>query len=149
MKVGVVTERKQDEYRTAITPAGVREMVERGHEVLVEAGAGEGSAIADADFAAQGARIVGAAAEVFGEAEMILHVKELQPAEIEMLRPGQLLFTFLHLAPDPEQAPGLCGPGGAGIAYEAGGGPQGRLPVVGPMNEVAGKIATQAGAFML
>ena len=107
MKVGVPKEIKQDEYRVAITPAGVREMVEHGHEVLIEAGAGEGSAITDADFEAQGARIVPEAAEVFGEAEMILHVKEPQASEVEMLRPGQLLFTYLHLAPDPEQTRGL------------------------------------------
>src|SRR3954447_1454300 len=149
MKVGVVTERKQDEYRAAITPSGVREMVERGHDVLVEAGAGDGSAIADADFAAQGARIVSAAADVFGEAEMILHVKELQPSEIEMLRPGQLLFTFLHLAPDPAQARGLCGSGATCIAYETVEDERGRLPLLAPMSEIAGKIATQAGAFML
>ena len=101
--VGVPREIKEDEYRVAITPAGVREMVEHGHQVLVEAGAGEGSAITDADFAAQGAEIVEGAEEVFARAEMILHVKELQAPEIEMLRPGQLLFTYLHLAPDPEQ----------------------------------------------
>ena len=110
MKVGVPTEIKPDEYRVAITPAGVREMVEHGHEVLIEAGAGEGSAIADADYEAQGARIAPDAAAVFAEAEMILNVKEPQPAEIEMLRPDQLLFTYLHLAPDPEQTRGLAAP---------------------------------------
>ena len=149
MKVGVATEIKPDEYRVAITQAGVREMVEHGHEVLVQAGAGEGSAIADADFAAQGARIVPDAAEIFAEAEMILHVKELQAEEIEMLRPGQLLFTYLHLAPDPEQTRGLCNSGATCIAYETVEDSRGRLPLLAPMSEIAGKIATQAGAFML
>ena len=136
MKIGVPTEIKSDEYRVAVTPAGVRELSEHGHEVLVQAGAGEGSAIADA-------------AAVFAAAEMVLHVKELQPQEIEMLRPGQLLFTYLHLAPDPEQTRGLCGSGATAIAYETVEDPHGRLPLLAPMSEVAGKIATQAGAFML
>ncbi len=149
MKIGVVTEIKAHEYRVAITPAGVREMREHGHEVLIEAGAGEGSAIADADFEAQGATIVPAAAEVFGAAEMVLHVKELQPTEIEMLRPEQLLFTYLHLAPDPEQTRGLCGSGVTAIAYETVEDARGRLPLLAPMSEIAGKIATQAGATAL
>ncbi|HST70773.1 MAG TPA: alanine dehydrogenase [Solirubrobacterales bacterium] len=149
MKIGVPTEIKADEYRVAVTPAGVRELVDHGHEVLIQAGAGEGSAIADADYEAQGAAIAPDAAEVFGAAEMILHVKELQPSEIEMLRPGQLLFTYLHLAPDPEQTRGLCGAGVTAIAYETVEDARGRLPLLAPMSEVAGKIATQAGAFML
>ncbi|HSS43204.1 MAG TPA: alanine dehydrogenase [Solirubrobacterales bacterium] len=143
------TEIKSDEYRVAVTPAGVRELSEHGHQVLVQAGAGEGSAIADGEYEAQGATIVPDAAAVFGAAEMILHVKELQPTEIEMLRPGQLLFTYLHLAPDPEQTRGLCGSGVTAIAYETVEDPHGRLPLLAPMSEVAGKIATQAGAFML
>ncbi len=149
MKIGVPTEIKSDEYRVAVTPAGVRELSEHGHEVLVQAGAGEGSAIADASYEAQGASIVPDAAAVFEAAEMILHVKELQATEIEMLRPGQLLFTYLHLAPDPEQTRGLCGSGVTAIAYETVEDPHGRLPLLAPMSEVAGKIATQAGAFML
>ncbi|MFN8215799.1 MAG: alanine dehydrogenase [Solirubrobacterales bacterium] len=149
MKVGVPTEIKADEYRVAITPAGVREMSEHGHEVLVQAGAGEGSAIADGDYAAQGATIVPEAAELFGAAEMILHVKELQPTEIEMLRPDHLLFTYLHLAPDPEQTRGLCGSGVTAIAYETVEDSRGRLPLLAPMSEIAGKIATQAGAHAL
>jgi alanine dehydrogenase len=149
MRIGVPTEIKSGEYRVAVTPAGVRELEEHGHEVLVQAGAGEGSAITDSDFEAQGATIVPEAAELFGEAEMILHVKELQPTEIEMLRPGQLLFTYLHLAPDPEQTHGLCGSGVTAIAYETVEDAHGRLPLLAPMSEVAGKIATQAGAFML
>jgi alanine dehydrogenase len=149
MKIGVPTEIKSDEYRVAVTPAGVRELSEHGHEVLVQAGAGEGSAIADADYVEQGATIVADAAGVFEAGEMILHVKELQASEIEMLRPGQLLFTYLHLAPDPEQTRGLCGSGATAIAYETVEDPHGRLPLLAPMSEVAGKIATQAGAFML
>jgi len=147
--VGVLREIKPDEYRVAITPAGVREMTEHGHPVLIEAGAGEGSAIADAEYEAQGARIVAGPEAVFAEAEMVLHVKELQPPEIEMLREGQLLFTYLHLAPDPEQTSGLCGSGATCIAYETVEDARGRLPLLAPMSEVAGKIATQAGAFML
>jgi alanine dehydrogenase len=149
MKIGVPTEIKSDEYRVAVTPAGVRELSEHGHEVVVQAGAGEGSAIADGEYEAQGAAIVPDAAEVFEAAEMILHVKELQSTEIEMLRPGQLLFTYLHLAPDPEQTRGLCGSGVTAIAYETVEDPSGRLPLLAPMSEVAGKIAAQAGAFML
>jgi alanine dehydrogenase len=149
MRVGVLREIKPDEYRVAITPAGVREMVEHGHEVSIEAGAGEGSAIVDADFRAQGAQIAPDAATVFEQGEMIVHVKELQPSEIEMLRPGQVLFTYLHLAPDPEQTRGLCGSGATCIAYETVEDSHGRLPLLAPMSEIAGKIATQAGAFML
>jgi len=149
MKVGVPKEIKQDEYRVAITPAGVREMVEHGHEVLIEASAGEGSAISDDDYAAQGAKLVPDAPAVFSEAEMILHVKELQAPEIEMLSPGQLLFTYLHLAPDPDQTRGLCESGATCVAYETVEDDRGRLPLLAPMSEIAGKIATQAGAFML
>jgi alanine dehydrogenase len=149
VKVGVPREIKPDEYRVAITPAGVREMVEHGHEVLIEATAGEGSAIADADFEAQGARIVADAATIFAEAEMVLKVKEPQPAEIEMLRSGQLLFTYLHLAPDPEQTRGLQDSGATCVAYETVEDAYGRLPLLAPMSEIAGKLATQAGAFML
>jgi alanine dehydrogenase len=149
MRIGVPTEIKSDEYRVAVTPAGVRELSEHGHEVLVQAGAGEGSAITDASYEAQGAAIVADAAAVFAEAEMILHVKELQATEIELLQPGQLLFTYLHLAPDPEQTRCLCGSGATAIAYETVEDARGRLPLLAPMSEVAGKIATQAGAFML
>jgi alanine dehydrogenase len=149
VRIGVPKEIKPDEYRVAVTPAGVREMSEHGHEVLIEAGAGEGSAIADAEFAAQGAEIVADAATVFERAEMVLHVKELQPPEIEMLRAGQLLFTYLHLAPDPEQTSGLCRSGATCIAYETVEDGHGHLPLLAPMSEIAGKIATQAGAFML
>ncbi len=149
MRVGIPREIKPAEYRVAITPAGVREMVEHGHEVLIEAGAGLGSSIDDTAFEDQGAQIVSDAAAVFGEAEMVLKVKEPQPGEVEMLRPGQLLFTYLHLAPDPELTRGLCGSGATCIAYETVEDARGRLPLLAPMSEIAGKIATQAGAFML
>ncbi|MBS1884551.1 MAG: alanine dehydrogenase, partial [Actinobacteria bacterium] len=149
MKVGVPAEIKADEYRVAITPAGVREMVEHGHQVVIESGAGEGSAITDERYVQQGATIVADAATVFAEAEMILHVKELQAEEIKMLRPEQLLFTYLHLAPDPEQTRGLAASGVTAVAYETVEDSGGRLPLLAPMSEVAGKIATQAGAYML
>jgi alanine dehydrogenase len=149
MKIGIPTEIKSDEYRVAVTPAGVREMSEHGHQVLVQAGAGAGSAIGDAEYEAQGATIVPDAAGVFATAEMILHVKELQASEIAMLRPGQLLFTYLHLAPDPEQTRGLCESGVTAIAYETVEDSHGRLPLLAPMSEIAGKIATQAGAHAL
>jgi alanine dehydrogenase len=149
MRIGVPSEVKPDEYRVAITPAGVREMVDHGHQVSVEAGAGLGSAISDAEFASQGARIAAGPEPVFAEAEMVLKVKEPQPAEVEMLGRGQLLLTYLHLAPDPELTRGLCGSGATCIAYETVEDARGRLPLLAPMSEIAGKIATQAGAFML
>ena len=149
MKVGVPTEIKVDEYRVALTPAGVRELVDAGHEVLVQAGAGEGSAISDEAYLAQGASIVPDASSVFGEAEMIVKVKEPQPVEVQMLEPRHLLFTYLHLAPDAELTHGLMHSGATCIAYETVEDARGRLPLLAPMSEVAGKIATQAGAFML
>lgn len=149
MKVGVPSEIKTDEYRVALTPAGVRELKDGGHEVLVQAGAGEGSAITDADYAAQGAEIVPDADAVFATAELIVKVKEPQPAEVARLRPEHTLFTYLHLAPDPALTRGLIASGATCIAYETVEDARGRLPLLAPMSEVAGKIATQAGAFML
>jgi alanine dehydrogenase len=149
VKVGVPTEIKPDEYRVAITPIGVRELSEHGHDVVIQKGAGEGSAISDADFEAQGARILPTAEAVFEEAEMVLGVKEPQPEEVGLLREGQTLFTYLHLAPAPELTRGLCESGATCVAYETVEDKQGRLPLLAPMSEVAGKIATQAGAFML
>jgi alanine dehydrogenase len=149
MKVGVPTEIKTDEYRVSLTPAGARELVEHGHEVILEAGAGEGSTIPDSEYTAQGARIVPDAAAVFDEAELILGVKEPQPDEVEMLRPHHLLFTYLHLAPNPELTRGLAESGATCVAYETVVDERGRLPLLAPMSEVAGKIATQAGAFFL
>jgi len=149
VKVGVPTEIKTDEYRVALTPSGARELARHGHEVLVQAGAGEGSAIPDADFAAQGARIVPDADSVFADSDMVVKVKEPQPEEVARLRDGQLLFTYLHLAPDAELTQGLIDSGATCIAYETVEDTRGRLPLLAPMSEIAGKIATQAGAFML
>ena len=149
MKVGVPTEIKEDEYRVSLTPAGARELTDRGHEVLIQAGAGEGSSIPDEAYTSQGARIVPDAAAVFEQAEMILGVKEPQPGEVEMLHPEHTLFTFLHLAPAPELTRGLQESGATCVAYETVEDAQGRLPLLAPMSEVAGKIATQAGAFFL
>jgi alanine dehydrogenase len=149
MRIGVPTEVKVDEYRVAITPAGVRELSARGHEVLVQAGAGLGSAFDDAHFQAQGAVIVPDAEAVFGRAELVLKVKEPQAAEVGLLREGQTLFTYLHLAAEPDLARGLRESGATCIAYETVEDAEGRLPLLAPMSEVAGKIATQAGAFML
>src|SRR3954465_5361747 len=148
MKVGVPTEIKPDEYRVALTPVGARELTEHGHDVLIEKGAGEGSAISDADFEAQGARIV-PVEDVWGEADLILGVKEPQPQEVGLLRPEATLFTYLHLAPAPELTRGLCESGATCVAYETVEDERGRLPLLAPMSEVAGKIATRAGAFML
>ncbi len=149
MIIGVPTEVKADEFRVALTPAGVRELTARGHEVLVQAGAGAGSAIEDEHYAAQGARIVEGAAAVFGGAALVLKVKEPQAAEVALLRPDHTLFTYLHLAAAPELAAGLQASGATCIAYETVEDAAGRLPLLAPMSEVAGKIATQAGAFML
>jgi alanine dehydrogenase len=149
MKVGVPTEVKADEYRVALTPIGVRELADRGHEVLVQSGAGEGSAITDDAFAAQGARIVPDAESVLAEAELILKVKEPQPSEVGLLQPQHVLFTYLHLAANPDLARGLCESGATCIAYETVEDEHGRLPLLAPMSEIAGKLATQAGAFML
>jgi alanine dehydrogenase len=149
MKVGVPTEIKTDEYRVSLTPAGARELVEHGHEVIVQSGAGEGSTIPDPEYTAQGARIAPDAASVFEEAELILGVKEPQSDEVAMLRPDHLLFTYLHLAPNPELTRGLAESGATCVAYETVVDECGRLPLLAPMSEVAGKIATQAGAFFL
>jgi alanine dehydrogenase len=149
MRIGVPTEIKTDEYRVAITPAGVRELASRGHEVLLQAGAGDGSAMSDEQFRDQGATIVADADAVFDGAELILGVKEPQPEEVARLRPEHTLFTYLHLAAEPELARGLMACGATCIAYETVEDKAGRLPLLAPMSEVAGKIATQAGAFML
>jgi alanine dehydrogenase len=149
MRIGVPTEIKTDEYRVAITPAGVRELTARGHEVLVQSGAGEGSAMSDEQFIEQGAQIVADADAVFGGAELVLKVKEPQPEEVARLREGQTLFTYLHLAAEPELAKGLMESRATCIAYETVENSKGQLPLLAPMSEVAGKIATQAGAFML
>jgi alanine dehydrogenase len=149
MRIGVPTEIKTDEYRVALTPAGVRELVDHGHEVLIQAGAGKGSAIPDVEYVEQGAEIVADAVAVFEGAEMIVKVKEPQPSEVALLKPHHILFTYLHLAPATELTQGLIDSGATCIAYETVTDTRGRLPLLAPMSEVAGKIATQAGAFML
>ena len=118
MKVGVPTETKADEYRVALTPVGARELAEHGHEVLIQRGAGEGSAISDSDYEAQGARIVSAPEEVWGEADLILGVKEPQPDEVPLLQAQSTLFTYLHLAPAPDLTRELCDTGATCVAYE-------------------------------
>src|SRR6266550_302511 len=149
MKVGVPSEVKADEYRVALTPIGVRELAERGHDVLIQAGAGEGSSIADSAYEAQGARIVPTADDAWGEADIVLKVKEPQGDEVPLIRSDVALFTYLHLAPAPELTRSLCDSGATCIAYETVEDSHGRLPLLAPMSEIAGKIATQAGAFML
>jgi len=149
MKVGVPTEVKADEYRVALTPAGVRELVDSGHQVYVQAGAGVGSSIEDGAYAAQGAVIVPDAETVFGEASLIVKVKEPQPEEVGRLEPRHTLFTYLHLAAEPSLTRSLIKSGATCIAYETVEDHRGRLPLLAPMSEVAGKLATQAGAFML
>jgi alanine dehydrogenase len=147
--VGVPKEIKADEYRVALTPSGVRELTDAGHEVVVEDGAGVGSGFANDDYVAQGARVAADAAEVFAAAEIVVKVKEPQPSEVALLRPSQTLFTYLHLAPDPELTRGLLESGATCIAYETVEDARGRLPLLAPMSEVAGRVAAQAGAFML
>jgi alanine dehydrogenase len=149
VKVGVPTEVKSDEYRVALTPAGVRELVDAGHEVFVQSGAGEGSGITNEAYGAQGATIVSDADAVFEEATLIVKVKEPQPEEVSRLEARHTLFTYLHLAADAELTRGLMGSGATCIAYETVEDTRGRLPLLAPMSEVAGKIATQAGAFIL
>ena len=149
MLVGVPKEIKNNEYRVGLTPASVAELVAAGHEVLVETQAGMGIDFADADYVAAGATIVADAPAVFGAAEMIVKVKEPQAGEIAMLRPGQLLFTYLHLAADRTQAEGLMQSGATCIAYETVTSDDGSLPLLKPMSEVAGRMSVQCGAHYL
>ena len=149
MRVGVPREVKVQEHRVGLTPMAVREYAHAGHEVIVQAGAGTGIGADDAAYVAAGARIVATAAEVFAAAEMIVKVKEPQAAEWKMLREGQLLFTYLHLAPDPEQTRGLIESGCIAVAYETVTDERGGLPLLAPMSEVAGRLAIEAAAFAL
>jgi len=149
MIVGVPTEIKTHEYRVALTPAAARELIEHGHQVLMQSGAGEGSGHHDDDYSAQGARIVPSAEDVFGGAEMIVKVKEPQPSEVAMLSPGQLLFTYLHLAADRGLTVSLRDSGATAIAYETVELPDHSLPLLAPMSEIAGRMATQVGAYFL
>lgn len=149
MRVGVPKEVKIHEYRVGLVPASVRELTARGHAVVVEAGAAERIGFADADYVKAGATIAATAAEVFATAELIVKVKEPQPAECALLRDGQMLFTYLHLAPDPAQAKALMASGATAIAYETVTSAAGGLPLLSPMSEVAGRMSVQAGAHCL
>lgn len=149
MRVGTVKEIKTLEFRVGLTPAAVGELVQRGHEVFVEAGAGIGIGLSDEDYVTAGARVVPTADEVFARSEMIVKVKEPQAKEIERLRPDHILFTYLHLAADPAQARGLTKSGAMAIAYETVTDNAGRLPLLAPMSQVAGRMAAQVGADFL
>ncbi len=149
MKIGCPTEIKPQEFRVGLTPEAAQEIVARGHEVLIQAGAGNGSGFPDADYAAAGARILPDAAAVFAQADMIVKVKEPQAVERAMLRKGQILFTYLHLAPDPDQTRDLLASGVTAIAYETVTDARGGLPLLAPMSEVAGRLAPQMGAWTL
>ncbi|MFZ5749801.1 MAG: alanine dehydrogenase [Pseudomonadota bacterium] len=149
MKIGCPKEIKPQEFRVGMTPHAVREAVAHGHQVLVETGAGLGAGFADADYVAAGARILPTAEEVFAAAEMIVKVKEPQAIERKRLREGQILFTYLHLAPDPDQTRDLLASGATCIAYETVTDRNGGLPLLAPMSEVAGRLAPQVGAWTL
>ncbi|MEO3430119.1 alanine dehydrogenase [Pelagibius sp. CAU 1746] len=149
MLVGVPKEVKNHEYRVGLVPSSVRELVHHGHKVMVETGAGAGIGFTDADYQAAGAEIAADAESVFTKAEMIVKVKEPQPAEYARLREGQLLFTYLHLAPDLEQTQGLIDSGCIAVAYETVTNARGGLPLLAPMSEVAGRMSVQVGAHCL
>ena len=149
MRVGCPKEIKNHEYRVGLTPASVREYVAHGHSVLVETNAGVGIGASDADYVAAGAKIAATAAEVFQNSDMIVKVKEPQPSEWVQLREGQLLYTYLHLAPDAEQTKGLIASGVTAVAYETVTDERGGLPLLAPMSEVAGRLSIQAGATAL
>ena len=149
MRVGVPKEIKVHEYRVGLTPDAVRELIHHGHRVMVQTGAGAGIGADDAAYQAAGAQIAPDAASVFAQSEMIVKVKEPQPNECRMLREDQLLFTYLHLAPDPEQAALLVQSGCTAIAYETVTDAHGGLPLLAPMSEVAGRMAIQVGAVAL
>ncbi|MPZ52166.1 MAG: alanine dehydrogenase [Acidimicrobiia bacterium] len=149
MKVGIVAEIKKNERRVALTPTGAHELVDHGHEVVIESGAGDGSGFDDALYGDAGARIAESAAEVFAEVDMLVHVKEPQPDEIALLKEDQILFTYLHLAAYPEVASGLQNSGVTALAYETVQMPDGFLPLLAPMSRIAGKLSVQAGAHHL
>jgi len=149
MHIGLPKEIKNHEYRVGLTPAGVRELVSHGHEVVVQTAAGAEIGLSDDAYKAAGAVVVNTAQEIFARAEMVIKVKEPQPAECAMLRAGQILYTYLHLAPDPEQTRALIDSKAVCIAYETITGPGGGLPLLAPMSEVAGRMSIQAGAAHL
>ena len=149
MRIGVPKEIKTHEYRVGLTPAGVRELAMHGHQVTVERNAAAGIGIADDAYRAAGATVADSAAEVFATADLIVKVKEPQPPEIAMLRQGQVLFTYLHLAADKAQTEGLMHTGATCIAYETVTDRSGALPLLAPMSEVAGRMSVQVGAHCL
>ena len=149
MLIGVPKEIKNHEYRVGLVPASARELINHGHEVIVESNCGAGIGFENEDYIAAGARISDVAAEIFAAAEMIIKVKEPQPNECKMLRAGQILYTYLHLAPDPDQTAALIKSGATCIAYETVTDSNGGLPLLAPMSEVAGRLAPQAGAHVL
>ena len=149
MLIGVPKEIKNHEYRVGLVPSSVNDLVHAGHEVIVQTGAGAGIGSSDDEYLAAGARIIGTAKEVFEKADMIVKVKEPQLVECEMLRPGQLLFTYLHLAPDPAQTSALIKSGATAIAYETVTAEDRSLPLLTPMSEVAGRMSIQVGAAAL
>lgn len=149
MRIGVPKEIKDNEYRVGLTPGSVHELCAHGHEVLVQAGAGAAIGLTDEQYQTAGARLTADASHLFAQADMIIKVKEPQPQECALLRPEQVLFTYLHLAPDPLQSAALVKSGAACIAYETVTGPNGGLPLLAPMSEVAGRMAVQAGAAHL
>ncbi len=149
MRIGVPKEIKNHEYRVGLTPASVRELTSHGHEVWVQQEAGSAIGLSNQHYAAVGARIVAEVSEIFAAVDMVVKVKEPQPGECAMLRPGQILYTYLHLAPDPEQTAALIKSGAVCIAYETITGAGGGLPLLAPMSEVAGRMAIQAGAAHL
>ena len=149
MLIGVPKEVKNHEYRVGLVPASVRELVHHGHRVVMESNAGMGIGFSDDDYVQAGASILGTAGQVFGEAEMIVKVKEPQPEEYAQLREGQLLFTYLHLAPDEPQTTGLVESGCVAVAYETVTNARGGLPLLAPMSEVAGRMSVQVGAHCL
>src|ERR1700677_423723 len=149
MRVGIPTETKNNEFRVAITPAGVAALTHRGHEVLIQAGAGEGSAITDADFKAAGAQMISTAEQVWSAADLLLKVKEPLPAEYGLLQRGQTLFTYLHLAASRPCTDALLASGATSIAYETVQSADGALPLLAPMSEVAGRLSAQVGAYHL
>ncbi|EDT02107.1 alanine dehydrogenase [Burkholderia ambifaria] len=149
MLIGVPKEIKNHEYRVGLTPAGALELTRHGHRVLVQRGAGTAIGLLDADYTAAGAALCDDARELFARADMIIKVKEPQAAECAMLRRGQILYTYLHLAPDPEQAAALVKSGAVCIAYETVTGPGGGLPLLAPMSEVAGRMSIQVAATHL
>jgi alanine dehydrogenase len=149
MLIGVPKETKDNEYRVGLVPSAVRELTDKGHRVIVESGAGVGAGLADADYQAAGGEIAATADDVFARAELIVKVKEPLASERKKLRRGQILFTYLHLAPDPEQTADLIESGVTAIAYETVTSPHGSLPLLTPMSEVAGRMAPHVGANYL